>query len=78
MAGKPNPYLFDVAMQRLASSPEKTLVIGDRLETDILGGQRAGCRTILVLTGVSQKEDLISWEPKPDLVIDNIMDLFVP
>jgi 4-nitrophenyl phosphatase len=77
MAGKPNPYLFDVAMQRLGSPPEKTLVIGDRLETDILGGHRAGCKTILVLTGVSQKEDLISWEPQPDLIIDNIMDLFV-
>jgi 4-nitrophenyl phosphatase len=77
MAGKPNPYLFEVAMQRLRSSPEKTLVIGDRLETDILGGYRAGCKTILVLSGVSQKEELVSWEPQPDLVIDNIMDLFV-
>jgi len=77
MAGKPNPYLFDVAIQRLKSSPEKTLVIGDRLETDILGGFRAGCRTILVLSGVSQRKDLVSWEPKPDLVINNIMDLFI-
>ncbi len=77
MAGKPNPYLFDVAMQRLKSSPQKTLVIGDRLETDILGGYRAGCRTALVLSGVSQRKDLTTWEPKPDLVIDNIMDLFI-
>jgi len=77
MAGKPNPYLFDVAMQRLKSSPQKTLVIGDRLETDILGGHRAGCKTVLVLSGVSQEKDLFSWEPKPDLVINNIMDLFV-
>lgn len=56
MAGKPNPYLFDVAIQRLKSSPQKTLVIGDRLETDILGGHRAGCKTVLVLSGVSQKK----------------------
>jgi 4-nitrophenyl phosphatase len=77
MAGKPNPYVFDVAMQRLKSSPQKTLVIGDRLETDILGGHRAGCKTVLVLSGVSQRKDLTSWEPKPDLVIENIMDLFV-
>ena len=77
IAGKPNPYLFDLALQRLKSSPEKTLVIGDRLETDILGGHRAGCKTVLVLSGVSQEKDLLSWEPKPDLIIENIMDLFV-
>ena len=77
IVGKPFPYLFDVAMQRMKSSPEKTLVIGDRLETDIMGGHRAGCKTVLVLSGVSQKKDLINWEPKPDLVIENIMDLFV-
>jgi 4-nitrophenyl phosphatase len=78
MAGKPNAYLFELAMQRLNSSPQETLVIGDRLETDILGGSRAGCKTVLVLSGVSQKKDLDSWEPKPDLVINNIMDLFLP
>jgi 4-nitrophenyl phosphatase len=76
MAGKPNPYLFTVAMQRMGTSPGKTLVIGDRLETDILGGQRAGCKTLLVLSGVAQKTDLQSWSPQPDLVLDNIMDLF--
>lgn len=76
LAGKPNPYLFDVAMQRLKSAPQMTLVIGDRLETDILGGYRAGCKTALVLSGVSKKSDLLSWDPKPDLIIDNIMDLF--
>jgi 4-nitrophenyl phosphatase len=77
MAGKPNPYLFEVAMQRLGTKPEETLVIGDRLETDILGGFRAGCKTVLVLSGVAQEKDLLSWTPKPDLVLNNIMDLFI-
>jgi 4-nitrophenyl phosphatase len=77
MAGKPNPYLFEVAMQRLGTQPEETLVIGDRLETDILGGWRAGCKTLLVLSGVAQAKDLLSWTPKPDLVLNNIMDLFI-
>jgi len=63
-------------MQRLKSSPQMTMVIGDRLETDILGGHRAGCKTVLVLSGVSRKRDLIAWDLKPDLIIENIMDLF--
>jgi 4-nitrophenyl phosphatase len=76
IAGKPNPYLFEVAMQRLGTKPEKTLVIGDRLETDILGGFRAGCMTLLVLSGVAQEKDLQTWTPKPNLVLKNIMELF--
>lgn len=77
MAGKPNPYLFEVAMERLGTAPEKTLAVGDRLETDILGGYRAGCKTLLVLSGVAQIEDLENWSPKPDLVLNNIMELFI-
>lgn len=76
MAGKPNPYLFEVAIERLGTDPEKTLVVGDRLETDILGGYRAGCKTLLVLSGVAQLNDLENWSPKPDLVLNNIMELF--
>jgi 4-nitrophenyl phosphatase len=76
IAGKPNPYLFEVAMERLVTKPGDTLVVGDRLETDILGGVRAGCKTLLVLSGVTQAEDLKNWTPKPDLVLNNIMELF--
>lgn len=76
MAGKPNPYLFEVALERLGTTPEQTLAVGDRLETDILGGYKAGCKTLLVLSGVSQKKDLEKWEPKPDLVLNNVMELF--
>jgi len=76
LAGKPLPYLFEVSMQRLGSFPTETLVIGDRLDTDIQGGQISGCKTALVLSGISTKADLEKWSPKPDLVIDNISDLF--
>lgn len=76
MAGKPNPYLFEVAIERLGTPPENTLVVGDRLETDILGGHRAGCKTLLVLSGVAHVKDLENWSPKPDLVLNNIMELF--
>lgn len=78
IAGKPNPYLFEEAIRRLGTKPEETLVIGDRLDTDILGGVRVGCKTVLVLSGVSQRKDLSNWEPKPDLVLNTIMELFSP
>jgi len=76
IAGKPQPYMYSLAMEITNSSPENTIIIGDRLDTDILGGQRAGCRTALVLSGISDKTDLESWIPKPDIVVQKICDLF--
>jgi len=76
LAGKPNPFLFEVALERLGTTPTETLVVGDRLDTDILGGQRVGCRTALVLSGISQLSDLENWSPQPDLIIENVEDLF--
>ena len=76
LAGKPLPYLFEVAMKRLNSLPSETIVVGDRLTTDILGGYDAHCKTVFVLTGVNTREDLNIWSPQPDLIIDNIRDLF--
>lgn len=76
LAGKPLPFSFQVGMKRLGTTPDETLVVGDRLSTDIQGGQNAGCRTALVLSGVSTIEDYNNWEPKPDLLLDNISQLF--
>jgi len=77
LAGKPLPFLFEVAMERMELKPDEVFVVGDRLSTDILGGSNAGCKTVFVLTGVNSREDLDGWEPKPDLVLDNISDLFL-
>ena len=76
LAGKPLPFSFQVAMDRLGTKPEETIVIGDRLSTDIKGGQNAGCKTALVLSGVSTINDYNDWHPKPDLLLNNIMDFF--
>ncbi len=70
--GKPEPHLFLQALDRLATRPEQTLVLGDRLETDILGGQRAGMATALVLTGVTRRADLTDASLKPDWVFDDL------
>jgi 4-nitrophenyl phosphatase len=77
LAGKPLPFLFEVALKRLKSDPAETIVVGDRLSTDIQGGFDAHCKTVFVLTGVNTREDLKSWSPQPDLTINNIQDLFI-
>ncbi|MFW5734814.1 MAG: HAD-IA family hydrolase, partial [Oceanidesulfovibrio sp.] len=51
VAGKPNPEFFHLGMALLDCAPEETLMIGDTLETDILGASRAGVRSALVATG---------------------------
>ena len=68
MVGKPSPEMYFVAMDRLNISPEKTLVVGDRLETDIAGAQAIGCRTALVLSGVTDEITARNWEPEPDMI----------
>ncbi len=74
-AGKPAPFLLELARQRLGTKKEETLVVGDRLETDIAGGQAAGCRTALVLSGVSTREQAKTWKPKIDVIANDLADL---
>ena len=72
MAGKPSLYLFQLAMQKMGVLPEETLMVGDRLETDILGGQNAGCKTALVLSGVTGRARAEAWVPKVDFITENL------
>ncbi len=78
LAGKPLPFLFEVCLKRLGFTPQETLTVGDRLDTDILGGQSSGCKTALVLTGISTREDTRKWSPQPDLIVEKVSDLFEP
>ncbi|HKG54559.1 MAG TPA: HAD-IIA family hydrolase [Anaerolineales bacterium] len=75
VAGKPFPFLMELSLERLAARKEETLVVGDRLETDIAAGQRVGCPTALVLSGVSTKEQAAEWEPEIDIVADDLITL---
>lgn len=72
IAGKPSPDMYALALDILQLEAKDTLAVGDRLETDILGGQRAGCRTGLVLSGVTTLADLEAWEPRPDFVAGDL------
>lgn len=71
MIGKPASHLFNLAISRSGGRAEETLMIGDRLETDILGAQRLGIRTGLVLSGISSREEADSWQPPPDRIAEN-------
>lgn len=72
IAGKPYPTMMEMAIEQLGLKPKEVLVIGDRLDTDIAGGQAAGCRTAVVLTGVSSREQAAAWKPSPDIITENL------
>jgi 4-nitrophenyl phosphatase len=73
--GKPETPMLEMAMIRMGAQPEETVMLGDRLDTDILAGERAGMPTVLVLTGVSTREDLNSAEALPDVVVSDLPSL---
>jgi len=75
IVGKPEPAMMYMALERLGMQPEEILVVGDRLETDIAAGQAAGCKTALVLSGVSTKEQADNWQPAPDVMADDLESL---
>lgn len=75
VVGKPEPILYQQAIQRLGTPLDAIAALGDRLETDILGGIRAGIKTILVMSGVTTPEQLAASEYRPDWVFEDILDL---
>ena len=73
--GKPQPAMMQMALERLRTKPAETLVVGDRLETDIAAGKAAGCKTALVLSGVATSEQYEQLEDKPDFIAENLITL---
>jgi 4-nitrophenyl phosphatase len=75
IVGKPGIAMMEQAMARMDANPASTGMLGDRLETDILAGQRAGLLTLLVLSGVTDRAMLDQSSIQPDLVFLDIGDL---
>lgn len=73
--GKPGPAIFEMALRRLGTPAERTVMVGDRLDTDIVGARRAGLRTILVLTGIDSAEAAAGAETAPDLIVRDLPHL---
>jgi HAD superfamily hydrolase (TIGR01457 family) len=70
--GKPNVYMAEMALEQLGLPAGETLFVGDRLETDIVCGARAGIPTALILTGVSRRDEIEAAEAKPTYVYDDL------
>ncbi len=73
--GKPYPALYRQALARMDAQPEETLVIGDRLNTDILGGVRLGLHTALLLSGVTRPEQVPHSPIHPDMTFEHLAAL---
>jgi NagD protein len=73
--GKPNPLMMRSALRSLGAHSESTIMIGDRMDTDVHSGIEAGLQTILVLTGISTKETAERYPYRPTVVLDSIADL---
>ncbi|NOZ70446.1 MAG: HAD family hydrolase [Chloroflexi bacterium] len=73
--GKPEPNFFLQALARLGVSADQAVMVGDRLSTDILGGHRAGLRTICTLTGVTTQAQAEAYNPRPDWIVPDLRAL---
>jgi len=72
VVGKPEPLVIEQSLQMLGARAEETAMLGDRLETDILGGYRAGIATILVLTGISTAAEAAVYPAPPDWTFSDL------
>lgn len=73
--GKPSPVMMRGARKELGLRADQTVVIGDTMDTDIVGGVQLGYRTILVLSGSTLREDLVRYAYRPDRVVESIAEL---
>ena len=72
--GKPSPVMMRAARKELGLTTDQTIMIGDTMETDILGGVQLGFHTVLVLSGGTSREDLKKFAYRPDVVVEHLAD----
>jgi NagD protein len=73
--GKPNPLIMRHAIKKIQCRREDTLIIGDRMDTDVIAGIESEIETVLVLTGITAKEDLVEYPYRPDNILDCVADI---
>ncbi|RIK79695.1 MAG: TIGR01457 family HAD-type hydrolase [Planctomycetota bacterium] len=76
--GKPSPVMMREARKEIGLMASETIMIGDTMETDILGGVQLGYRTVLVLSGGTRREDLARYAYRPDVILESVADLIRP
>ena len=75
VVGKPNPMMFRSAMRKIGAHSETTGMIGDRMDTDVVAGIEAGLHTVLVLTGISDPEEIKKYPFRPTEILNSVADL---
>jgi NagD protein len=78
VVGKPGPVMMRAARKALGLETAEVTVIGDTMDTDIQGGVQMGYKTILVLSGITKKEELQKYAFKPDLIVNSVQDIKLP
>ena len=73
--GKPNPLMMRSALNRIDAHSETTVMVGDRMDTDMVAGLEAGLRTVLVLTGSTRREQVERFPYRPTRVVDSVADV---
>lgn len=73
--GKPNPLMMRTALNRIGAHSETSIMIGDRMDTDVKSGLEAGMRSVLVLTGSTREEEITLYPYRPTAVLDGISDV---
>lgn len=76
--GKPSPVMMRSARKHIGLATDEVTVIGDTMATDIQGGVSVGYKTILTLTGMTKREQLVDYPFKPDMIVDSIADIKLP
>lgn len=75
--GKPNPLIMRTALRTLDAHSENSVMVGDRMDTDIIIGTESGMETILVLTGVTRREDVARYPYRPTHIVESVADIIV-
>jgi NagD protein len=73
--GKPNPLMMRSALNAIGAHSESTVMVGDRMDTDVVSGLEAGMHTVFVLTGLTTREDAERFPYRPSRIVDSIADL---
>lgn len=73
--GKPSPRMFRLALRQAKEKPRRAVMVGDQIETDLLGARQAGVHTVLVLTGVETSETVAHSKAKPELIVQSVDEL---
>ncbi|MFH1378618.1 MAG: HAD-IIA family hydrolase [Planctomycetota bacterium] len=75
VSGKPSPIMFGEGLKRIGATADASVMIGDRLDTDVRGGIEMGMLTVLVLSGASRFDDIARSPYQPDIVVETIGQL---